>query len=598
MNQFDFNNIFRLDTSGLNQNFIGNIYRPYISYTAWRMIKAGEEVNNEGTFTENLKMYSGNPMDFQGTQYVSTDIVSYPTIGSIGCKVSFNSYSDLCIGTSVNGRVFIGISATQKLNVGIGNYSIGNPNTTLSETATSGKLYDIVLTWNDNLKTFKVYVDGVLKIDSTYTGSIPQSGIVGIGCVWNGSEYIFNLDGLMDYAYITNYELTQAQIQQSFSNPNQFYNAMVNDSNTLFCTDFRGNSVYVADDKNKSETLITTALEAPYLVTLDGNTVINSSGNSTGNIKIAQSDTSLSVGDIIRFSCKIRNVSSDGAGITTVGMSLSQNYSLGIVGDINIDTIGIITNTNYYIDLRPDRVDGVGSFDIEEIRFSKLSGVYPITNYSSTMRTNFQTESTGLQDLMIERDSLGFFLGLRDYPKGNGVGYGDTGYVITGSEEELSLEIIIKPKVETFYHKYLQSEPNKITIQTLPNSNTLAFYWFSGNMIFSFTEDTPYIFTLVKDSVSSKLYVNGILTATMDVQQFSSSKNVFLFTEYGMHKYCPRGEIRLFKVHNKVLTQEEITKNYMNYLLDGYFAEDGVDYLLDENGNYLIDENNNYIING
>lgn len=526
-----------------------------------KVIQKPNEVvsKNIGSGKVPVKWYSGNPMDFQGSQSIPVNI----TIGrefSITVSGIFNSYILGSSGTLVD--VFsVGYNTNQvrfRLRTSyqyVWDCDVANTQTTLTISA------------NDS--TISLYKDGVLVSTQNRIENITSITFTSIGEV--GNSY---LDGQLDHLVIYNGILTPTQIQQSYTNPNAFYYEMVkgaSSANTLFATDFGGTGGYIADDKNKS-----TVEKIPtYKYTTFGNPVGTSSyNNGVLSVEVTTVGTTnyqpLCIFTIpTTLSGTYREITINYT--VNSGTCIISNYNDGSNTSLNKTLSGSGSYT--FIDLCANDsstvrfdLDGRNLFNIDfSIEVKEISGIYPITNYSSTMRTNFQTEPTGLQDILIERDSLGFFLGLREFPKGNGVGYADTGYVISGSEEELSLEIVIKPKVETYYHKYVQSEVNKLTIQTFPNVNTLAFYWFSENMNFTFMEDIPYVFTLVKDSVSSSLYVNGVLTVTKDVKQFSSIRNVVLFTEYDTHNYCPSGEIGLFKVHQKALTQEEITENYNYY---------------------------------
>lgn len=116
------------------------------------------------------------------------------------------------------------------------------------------------------------------------------------------------------------------------------------------------------------------------------------------------------------------------------------------------------------------------------------------------------------------------------------------------------------------------------TAVELPNTNDIAC------LTFSYDWQTKKV----------KQYVDGVLKATQLATQTSNSDLPVLLglvastgTSYPLDK-----PTRLFKVHNKVLTQEEITKNFNEYIAKGLLAN----FVLDENGDYMQDEFGNYIM--
>jgi hypothetical protein len=537
-------------------------YSPYINYT-WQELPNGQS-KNTGTSGTDLQLYSGNPMDFQLSQYIPiannftfTEDKATLLFSFVGSSVLSQEYINLAFNPMI--RCMDGTTFTlYKDGITIPIFSIE-----------VGKRYDISAMF-DSL-TYTIIVNNENSYTGNYTGSMQKTiPYIKIG----GRDTINFVDTQMDYFIMYDGVLTPTQITQASQYPNTFYNAMKNDANTLFCTDFGGNSGYIADDKNNVTTNIHTS---DFSATVDGYVVLN------GTLSIANSQLTIN-GNGAGY-CSIERMLTTEIGkdyiLTLDGISTSS-VSIGSVPTYNLylsngsiangfKFTATTTSTKITFHTNDNTVNATRT--IYGVMLNEISAVYPVINYSATQRTNFRKEPNGTQELMIERDSLGFFLGLREFPKGNGAGYCDTGWVITGTEEELSLEIIISPKVETFYHKYLQSEANKITIQTVPNSNILTFYWFSGGLNFSnFVEDTSYIFTLVKDATSSKLYVNGSLVTSRDAIQFNTTKKVLLLTEYAAFSYSPRGSIKLVKVHQKALTQEEITTNYNNYVAQGLLS--------------------------
>ena len=549
---------------------LGVGYKPYINYT-WSMLPNGQ-VQNIGNSGTNLQLYSGNPLDFQGSQYIATGLNLSQTF-----TVSLRAYN--CINGYILGSAY-SLSERFYFFVQGGYYSFrfGNSSSIISNIQTSSE---------DNIFIEIVETSYTIKInDSILSGTFPfnADGVfrsITIGADIAGAN---NLDGQLDYLTISDRVLTQEEIALSNSNPNAFYDSMVNDANTLFATDFRGTAGYIADDKNKvvGSELVTNGdfsdgttgwitstwyVENEQFISDNASdtwrqniTVNNGTYKVSAFISINQT-TSLSNSSLQIFDGTTDSVLIDGAiSVTPYGV-----YSQQINGTREYSFIVNITSGTL-------RLGGYSAdkISIDNISVKEISAVYPITNYSETMRTNFQQEPTGLQDLTRSFDSLGFYTGVTDYLKGNGVGYGDTGWV-PSADEDWTLEVII----ELFDNSASDTTMGCAATERvfISQQSNARLKYAIGDMTSSYTSlfsfgDFISLTLVYYNSGNVKAYENGILTLNVSSTLTQPVTTFRLLTEEYFNKKL-LNKIKLFKVHQKVLTQEEITNNYNDYVAQG-----------------------------
>ena len=206
---------------------------------------------NSGTSKVPLKLYSGNPLDFQGTQSIPYDytIAEGDTI-SFGLTSNIGTWSSHPIlGRSDTGTRFYlysvgSIGASLKLDTRV---LRGGADTLLvPDIFTQTSKYSVTVYFSGGF--VYSYIDG--ELISTVASPYEGLSFSDIGANLNRAEHF---DGQLDYLTISNSILTPAQIQKQFQYPNEFYQDMVSDSNTLFATDFRGNGSNIRDDKNLVE---------------------------------------------------------------------------------------------------------------------------------------------------------------------------------------------------------------------------------------------------------------------------------------------------------------------------------------------------------
>lgn len=414
---FKLKDYFKLSING--GVLISNVYKPYINYDWSNTFQVANKMysKNIGNSGQDLQLFSGNPLDFQGSQYVLVPNSRNPTQ-----KISvvytlrldnYGAYYHMDTSTFVSWN----LGSRHRVYVNGVNYDC--------KSLVIGTTYNIAITLDNG--ALKIYYDGIKEYEFTVGVISNTSHTMSIFGATNGTSL---LDGQSDMFIKYHGILTQTQIQQSVEQPNQFFKDMSTNANTLFCTDFRGNARYIADSKNYSNLDISDSLLFVYI----------------GNWEKVD-DTYVGT-DVTKWSELCRSYTLDN------GLYFVSYEIISISGRVQFDNT---VNENMYttsvgvasgfINVVANKLKFVSAEDgtyvvVKNLSIKKLTGVYPITNYSATQRTNFAQVNKGLQELMIERDSLGFFLGLREFPKGNGVGYGD-GQNIT-LDGYFGIEIVFK----------------------------------------------------------------------------------------------------------------------------------------------------------
>lgn len=241
------------------------------------------------------------------------------------------------------------------------------------------------------------------------------------------------------------------------------------------------------------------------------------------------------------------------------------------------------------------------STTFQNISVKEISGVNEVINYTADCVTLAKQLPYGSQEANFFHTSSGVPIrtGLSPFfestPYWNN--YGNTGWVCSG-ENDWTIDFVglfqTKALEQTHGTAYSTSN-NRIALGVTPLG--IPFARCGGNIInFSTLSkfDTLLNLVLVYKSTAKtfELYMNGIYATAHTNINFIGSVNPFHLGSLGINTYKVDAAVRLFKVHTKALTREDITKNFNEYTAKGLFAN----FLLDENGNYIKDESNNYIM--
>lgn len=207
-------------------------------------------------------------------------------------------------------------------------------------------------------------------------------------------------------------------------------------------------------------------------------------------------------------------------------------------------------------------------FDVDYFIVTKLTGAYPITNYTSSVGDNAKNLQYGLQTCKFKRDSLGVIKSASNYLECDGVGYGNTGYLPI-QNSIFTIDICLASySLKQFG---IGIGYDKVRIVILNNNVYIQANQVNGGILVQekYVQGTYKNVTLVYNKGTLKGYINGVLIET-------KSGLVLTDTQYIPIGYTSEnigtGDIRLFKVHDKELTQAEITANFNSYVAKGLLS--------------------------
>ena len=205
----------------------------------------------------------------------------------------------------------------------------------------------------------------------------------------------------------------------------------------------------------------------------------------------------------------------------------------------------------------------------------ELTGVYPISNYTSSVRANAKKLQYGLQTCKFVRDSLGVIQSASDYLECDGAGYADTGWN-PSANEDWSIELIQEHSNNGLYHISGRAESSNARLYFGENNSgrSVVRYLNSNSAVSDpIARDVGHI--VISSNFTAglmKVYFSGLYIGEYDVSSFTDFTTSILL---GIEASASEGvilPIRLFKVHNKALTQAEITANYNSYRAKGLLS--------------------------
>ena len=199
---------------------------------------------------------------------------------------------------------------------------------------------------------------------------------------------------------------------------------------------------------------------------------------------------------------------------------------------------------------------------------------HPIINYTSSVRGKAKNLQYGLQTCKFVRDDLGVIQSASNYLECDGVGYGNTGNYID-SLTEFSMEFIGLFKTSSAEQSHGVGYSNAYNRITFSINSSGRLFSRCGGTIFNYSTESLFnvstylTLTFVQSTKIFKLYLNGNYVGQVSNVNFISTVGDYTIGSQGFTTYAVNGDIRLFQVHNKVLTQAEITENYNSYVAKG-----------------------------
>ena len=242
----------------------------------------------------------------------------------------------------------------------------------------------------------------------------------------------------------------------------------------------------------------------------------------------------------------------------------------GLISSITIGTkIAVVQATHtdgFSISVMTD-----GIIAIDNVKTYQLTGVYTITNYTSSVRDNAKNLQYGLQTCKFVRDSLGVIQSASDYLECDGVGYSRIEWYPTIAET-FTIEMILELSEPGEFQFHGSTYSGGILIGQNNGGNPIYVRVFNSAKYLLSTGDKPYI-SVTYNSVTKSIgaYINGVFNGVGTATASATSIPFLLGRGYPSAYYC-RNPLRLFKVHNKVLTQKEVTENYNSYVAKGLLS--------------------------
>lgn len=400
--------------------------------------------------------------------------------------------------------------------------------------------------------------------------------------------------------YMFNRVLTQTEIEKYNNQPNQFFMDSLEDSSCILAMPMCEKDGFVRNYKSYS-----------YSSFLINNIGLKSCTHS--GTRIAQLNAGLLVKAgktyLIKYSfidnVNIKNFKGYIPPSSNGGTAMNLEFTRTNTNNEFIVTIPTTYTGNdgesFYCWLAVNGTSISVNFDEASIR--EISGIYPITNYLTTCRTNAQRLPYGLQTSGFKRDTNGLILSKSNFLEAEGVGYGNTGWVPKWNED-FTVESVFEVSNDSEFRLNGNNYADGIYFGKNSVGKSLYVRVFGSNVILlaNSKDIVCLIFSYNWQTKEVKQYVDGVLVTTQLATKTTNSPLPVLLgmVVLGGTNYPVIKPLRLFKTHSKVLTQEEVSKNFNKYQAQGLLSESGLLFpdnaLVDENGNFILDENNNFII--
>ena len=560
----------------------GNVYNPYINYSWSQTLTVGgnQQIKDTGTAGLNLKQFFGQGCWFNGVDNYLNNVGQTGirnNTGSFMLSVSnITSNPDLKVfGGSSSPRSWIG-HRNGYLCVGIGDLSS-------IVVCPLESVMQVVLNY-DNFN-YEVYVNNQLKKTGTYTVAITENRPIEIG----GQSSSFYVSAVIKDVYMFNRPLTQAEIDKYNNQPNQFFIDSLEDSSCILAMPMcekdgfvRNYKSYTVNSNNLVGAYLTTDYNSPPTPTVGTTTISNgvitqtvtSIGTSVTYPRLDFASVSPRLAskvylyefeyEVLSGTCVLSGFYN---GIIFGGRTLSGRGKAIIIAKGTLDR----TSNNIYL-------NGMNLFSVKiwDFNVKEISGAYPINNYTSTCRTNAQRLTYGLQTSGFKKDSLGMILSKSNFLEADGVGYGNTGWVPKWNED-FTVESVFEVSNDSEYSLNGNNYADGIYFGKNSVGKSLYVRVFGTPVILlaNSKDIVCLIFSYNWQTKEVKQYVGGVLVTTqLATKTTNASLPVLLgMIALGGTNYPVIKPLRLLKVHNKVLTQEEITKNFNKYQAQGLLNE-------------------------
>lgn len=559
----------------------GTRYSPYINYSWSQTLTVGgnQQIKDTGTAGLNLKQFFGQGCWFNGVDNYLNNV------GQTGIRNNTGSFmlSVSNITSNPNLKVFGGSSSHRSwighrngyLCIGIGDLSsiIVCPLESVMQ---------VVLNY-DNFN-YEVYVNNQLKKTGTYTVAITENRPIEIG----GQSSSFYVSAVIKDVYMFNRPLTQIEIENYNNNHNQFFMDSLEDSSCVLAMPMCEKDGFVRNYKSYSEgsnfdgvTLASQTVGTGNSITQNNNVFNITNVISTGLVYYPLVKFNPTVFDSTLYYMEIEVKCITGT-LKVTSLEMTQRTTPNEV--LTAGKSKVYTNISMFANIGGQKgaiiLDGVNyptfTAEVTLKNIRQLTSIYPITNYLTTCRTNAQRLPYGLQTSGFKRDSNGLILSKSNFLEADGVGYGNTGWVPKWNED-FTVESVFEVSNDSEFRlngnnyadgiyfgknsvgKSLYVRVFGAPVILLPNSKDIVC------LIFSYNWQTKEV----------KQYVDGVLVTTQLATKTTNSPLPVLLGMIALSgsNYPVIKPLRLFKTHSKVLTQEEVSKNFNKYQAQGLLNE-------------------------
>lgn len=238
--------------------------------------------------------------------------------------------------------------------------------------------------------------------------------------------------------------------------------------------------------------------------------------------------------------------------------------SIVLSGSGTIDRVYKATNTQNTFQLW---ADGTQEFDIvfTDISVKKLTGIYPIANPTASCRDDANNLSTGLQTSKWKRDSLGVPYALSDYLECDGSGYMDTGW-IPSADESFTNEIIFKVDKSSSLNQRFGATNNYIG--RFSNGALYSNILGQNGLTNTYSDGVIHVIRIFNSiEKTNTLYINGVEAFNNIVNPTTQAIPTFQLGV--MNTEVMQEPVRLFKVHPKTMTPQEVKYRYDKHVANG-----------------------------
>lgn len=438
--------------------------------------------------------------------------------------------------------------------------------------------YDSTKTYTLNItpNLITVFENGVL-----IASEVPQS-ILGGGARTIGVRYTYFYPSIIKDVFMFNRVLSQSEITQSYEQPEAFYAMAQADATCVLNMPMCENDGYVRNMKTYSEG-IELAVNGdfsnnnisayfPYNATLsyESNKLLVTSTGSGAQVKTKISSSN---NKLVAVKVSINNTA------TRIDLSYYKDSIFTPIKTITSPVIGteylivaVVPSGASSIQILPYGLKVGDTFYVHSVSIKELTGIQPIQNYTTQCKTSAQNLSYGLQTCKFNRDSLGVIKGINAGMECRGIGYATTGWT-PPINDNFSIECIMNFNNDLQYNfngSQVSSTNRFMFGQDITGLNARLLVN-SKNVLANSLGVGYHLFSITRSGTTFNLSIDGIFIGS--ITETLLALNSFYLGRANPSAYSlTNNNIRLFKVHDKALTQAEITKNYQSYQQKGLLA--------------------------